>query len=51
MGFAKYYISRGYSDPEDWRYFGGYLGNKGSGANVKYASDPFWGEKQDKMLI
>ena len=43
--FAKYYISRGYSDPEDWRYFGGYLGNKGSGANVKYASDPFWGEK------
>ncbi|EGT3616176.1 cell wall-binding protein [Clostridium perfringens] len=43
--FAKYYISRGYSDPEDWRYFGGYLGNKGGGANVKYASDPFWGEK------
>ncbi|WP_300350053.1 glucosaminidase domain-containing protein [Clostridium sp.] len=43
--FAKYYISRGYSDPEDWRYFGGYLGNKESGANVQYASDPFWGEK------
>ena len=43
--FAKNYISRGYSDPADWRYYGGYLGNKSNGANVKYASDPFWGEK------
>ena len=43
--FTKNYISRGYADPEDWRYFGGYLGNKQLGANVKYASDPFWGEK------
>ncbi|MBU3108891.1 glucosaminidase domain-containing protein [Clostridium gasigenes] len=43
--FTKNYISRGYSDPADWRYFGGYLGNKQLGANVKYASDPFWGEK------
>ena len=38
-------MSRGYLDPEDWRYFGGFLGNKGSGLNVKYASDPYWGEK------
>lgn len=43
--FAKNVISRGYSDPADWRYFGGFLGNKKLGANVKYASDPFWGEK------
>ena len=25
--------------------FGGFLGNKASGVNVKYASDPYWGEK------
>lgn len=43
--FTRNYISRGYSDPSDWTYFGGYLGNKQLGANVKYASDPFWGEK------
>lgn len=43
--FAKNYISRGYADPADWRYYGGYVGNKAYGANVKYASDPFWGEK------
>ena len=27
------------------RYYGGYLGDKASGMNVKYASDPYWGEK------
>ncbi|MDU5105827.1 cell wall-binding repeat-containing protein [Clostridium sp.] len=43
--FAKNWISRGYADPADWRYYGGFLGNKNRGANVKYASDPFWGEK------
>lgn len=42
---SDYYISRGYTDPNDWRYFGSHVGNKGSGMNVKYASDPFWGEK------
>lgn len=26
-------------------YYGANLGNKASGMNVKYASDPFWGEK------
>ncbi|MCR1950676.1 cell wall-binding repeat-containing protein [Clostridium sp. DSM 100503] len=45
VDFTKNYISRGYSDPADWRYFGGFLGNKNRGTNVKYASDPFWGEK------
>lgn len=43
--FAKSYISRGYADPADWRYNGGFLGNKKNGANVRYASDPYWGEK------
>lgn len=43
--FTKNVISRGYADPADWRYYGGYVGNKALGANVKYASDPFWGEK------
>ena len=43
--FAKNYISRGYADPADWRYNGGFLGNKKNGANIRYASDPYWGEK------
>lgn len=43
--FSKNYISRGYADPADWRYNGGFLGNKKLGANVRYASDPYWGEK------
>ncbi|MEG0775123.1 glucosaminidase domain-containing protein [Clostridium sp.] len=48
--FTKNYISNGYADPDDWRYFGGYLGNKNLGANVKYASDPFWGEKAAQYM-
>ena len=48
--FAKNWISRGYSDPSDSRYYGGYLGNKANGANVKYASDPFWGEKASQHV-
>ena len=43
---AERYLSWGYTDPiDDSRYFGSHVGNKGSGMNVKYASDPFWGEK------
>lgn len=49
--FAKNWISRGYADPADWRYYGGFLGNKSLGANVKYASDPFWGEKAAKYAL
>ena len=45
LEFSKNYISEGYSDPADWRYYGGFLGNKDRGVNVKYASDPYWGEK------
>lgn len=43
--FAESYMSKGYLDPSDWRSKGGFLGNKGSGINVSYASDPYWGEK------
>lgn len=51
---AQYYVSKGYASPTIWKngkvvmganYFGANLGNKGSGMNIKYASDPFWGEK------
>lgn len=57
---AKFYISEGYLDPCDGyqvyengtnskchngKYYGGNVGDKSSGMNVKYASDPYWGEK------
>lgn len=60
---AKSFISEGYLDPCDGytvngngasaqchqgRYYGGNLGDKASGINVKYASDPYWGEKAAK---
>lgn len=42
---AEVYVDKGYLNPADWRYFGPHLGDKASGMNVKYASDPYWGEK------
>lgn len=36
---------RGFIDVYDGRFFNSSLGNKGSGMNVKYASDPYWGVK------
>lgn len=36
---------QGYNDPSDWRFYGSHYGNKASGMNVKYATDPYWGEK------
>lgn len=38
------YISEKYLNGSDWRYFGAFVGEKGRGMNVKYASDPYWGE-------
>ncbi len=35
-----------YSNPFNIYYFGSHYGNKGSGMNVNYATDPYWGEKQ-----
>ncbi|MGE9941796.1 glucosaminidase domain-containing protein [Bariatricus sp. SGI.161] len=43
--FSETYMSKQYLNPENWVYSGGFLGNKGSGINVRYASDPYWGEK------
>lgn len=42
---AQYWVNFGYVDPNDSRYNGPHYGNKGSGLGVKYASDPYWGEK------
>lgn len=39
------YVNYGYSEVSDSRYNGGHFGNKNSGFNVQYASDPYWGEK------
>lgn len=43
--YAQYFVSAGYLKPTNWKYAGGFLGNKASGMNVRYASDPYWGEK------
>ena len=47
--FAEKWMSKEYLNPKNWKYFGGFLGNKASGMNVKYASDPYWGEKAAAM--
>lgn len=48
--YADGWMSRGYLFPNDWRYKGGFLGNKGSGINVSYASDPYWGERAANLI-
>ncbi|MEG1647524.1 MAG: DUF5011 domain-containing protein [Bacilli bacterium] len=45
MNHAKMFSGGSYSNPNNWLYFGSHYGNKGSGMGVKYASDPYWGEK------
>jgi len=45
MEHASGYVSN-YSNPNGIYYFGSHYGNKNSGMAVKYASDPYWGEKQ-----
>ena len=42
--FAHNWMTWGYAEPDDGRYFGPAFGNKHIGMNVKYASDPYWGE-------
>lgn len=48
--FAEHYMSRRYLNPSNGNYNGGFLGNKASGINVKYASDPYWGEKAANIM-
>lgn len=43
--FAYGWMHKGYLNGGDSRYRGPHLGDKHSGINVKYASDPYWGEK------
>ena len=43
--FAERWMSKEYLNVNNWKNSGEYLGNKGSGINVRYASDPYWGEK------
>ena len=42
---AYNFLQQGYLNPNDSRYHGSWFGNKASGINVNYASDPYWGEK------
>ncbi|WP_345242319.1 N-acetylglucosaminidase [Pontibacillus salipaludis] len=43
--FAAQFVKDGYLTGTGFRANGDYLGNKGEGMNVKYASDPYWGQK------
>ena len=45
IDFMKNWMAGGYLNDASWKNFGEFLGNKGEGINVKYASDPYWGEK------
>lgn len=40
-----HYISKSYTNSDEFTYAGGFFGDKSAGMNVKYASDPYWGEK------
>ncbi|QHN50506.1 S-layer protein [Geobacillus stearothermophilus] len=42
---AKTIVAERYANPSDWRYNGALLGDKSFGFNVRYASDPYWGQK------
>lgn len=43
--YTGLHLSQEYLNPGYSVYHGGFLGNKASGMNVSYASDPYWGEK------
>lgn len=43
--YMETYLSKRYCRPAYTYYNGAFLGNKASGINLKYASDPYWGEK------
>ncbi|MYL33959.1 hypothetical protein GLW05_10140 [Pontibacillus yanchengensis] len=43
--YAAKYVSENYLNESNWKANGDYLGNKAGGMNVKYASDPYWGQK------
>jgi beta-N-acetylglucosaminidase len=39
------FISKQYANPSSWKYNGAVVGDKTIGFNVRYASDPYWGQK------
>ncbi|MDF0726042.1 S-layer homology domain-containing protein [Cytobacillus sp. S13-E01] len=43
--YAGQYVSNQYLDPAGKHFNGAVLGNKARGMNVRYASDPYWGQK------
>lgn len=45
ISHAKNYISLSYANPDKFTYHGSFFGDKNSGMNVSYASDPYWSEK------
>lgn len=48
---AKHYLQTSYLDPTSFTWHGGFFGNKASGMNVSYASDPYWGEKAAQYYV
>ena len=42
---AQHFVGDMYENPNHSYYHGGHFGNKSGGWNIKYASDPYWGEK------
>ncbi len=48
---ALHYLQNGYLNPSNPTWHGAYFGNKASGMNVSYASDPYWGEKAAQYYI
>jgi beta-N-acetylglucosaminidase len=47
---ASKFIIPGYFNEKDWRFEGEHLGNKGTGMNVRYASDAYWGQKISGLM-
>lgn len=44
------FIGANYLNGSNWRYHGAIVGEKGRGMNVKYASDPYWGESIASLM-
>jgi beta-N-acetylglucosaminidase len=45
ISHALHFIQQEYANPQNEKYNGSWFGNKESGINVNYASDPYWAEK------